>query len=139
MGLEWVYRIPLMVFTKIKTDFSPTLKEKYNMSDVKNFSTVGSSDTPAVFPFVYVKWLPSSERGRTFEREINGGKFAFQIEVFDNQTQSRTRIVMTEVARIMNQMGFISDDFGTFEDTADIHRMISRFSRVIGVNDNILL
>ena len=63
----------------------------------RNFSTVGSSDTQAVFPFVYVQLLPSAEAGQDIEgNTINAGLFTFQIEVTDNQSQARAKDVMSE-------------------------------------------
>ena len=131
---EWYMMIPLMVFTRLKQNFSQTTKDAYKMTD-KNFSTVGSSDTPAVFPFVYFKTLPASEVGSTFEVGVNGGNFGFQIEVTDNKTQSNARNVMKEVSRIMVDMGFKAQGFGEFQDTKDTHRTISRFQKVIGANE----
>ena len=67
----------------------------------ENFSTVGSSDARAVFPFVYIQLLPSTEQGQDIEgNTINAGLFTFQIEVTDNQTQSRAKDVMSEVKRL---------------------------------------
>lgn len=133
---EWYMMIPLMVFTKIKQNFSQTIKETYKMTDA-NFSTVGSSDAPAVFPFVYVKTLPSSEISSTFEQGVNGANFGFQVEVTDNQTQTKARKVMEEISRIMVDMGFRIQGFGEFEDTTNTHRTISRFQRVFGANDTL--
>ena len=133
---EWYMMIPLMVFTKIKQNFSQTIKDKYSMTD-KNFSTVGSSDTPAVFPFVYVRTLPASETGSTFEPGINGGNFGFQIEVTNNKNQTNARNVMKEISRIMVEMGFKAQGFGEFQDTQDTHRTITRFQRVIGANEKL--
>lgn len=132
---DWADRISSIVFTRIKNEFSSTLKTKYKMTS-SNFSTVGSSDTPAVFPFVYVQLLPSSEAGQDIEgNEINAGLFTFQIEVTDNQTQSRAKDVMSEVKRIMKSMRFTVQTTPTLEDTKDTHRAIMRCNRRIGSDD----
>ena len=103
---DWTDRISSVVFTRIKNEFSSSLKTKYKMTS-SNFSTVGSSDTPAVFPFVYIQLLPSAEQGQDIEgNTINAGLFTFQIEVTDNQTQARAKDVMSEVKRIMKSMRF---------------------------------
>ena len=129
--------IPLMVFTKIKQNFSQTIKDTYSMTD-KNFSTVGSSDTPAVFPFVYVNALPASEQGRDLQgTSVNGALFGFQIDVYSNKTQNEARKVMTEVTRIMKTMGFEINSMPSFESTSDVHRMTARFRRIIGANDKL--
>ncbi len=134
---DWDMMIPLMVFTRIKQNFSQTIKDKYSMTD-KNFSTVGSSDTPAVFPFVYVQTLPGSEQGMDMQGiSVNAGLFAFQIDVYSNKTQSEARTVMSEVRRIMKEMGFECNQMPSFENTRDVHRMTARFRRVIGGGDKL--
>ena len=101
-----------------------------------NFSTVGSSDTPAVFPFVYIQLLPSTEQGQDIEgNEINAGLFTFQIEVTDNQTQARAKDVMSEVKRIMKSMRFTVQPTPDIQDTKDTHRAIMRCNRRIGSDD----
>ena len=132
---DWTDRISSVVFTRIKNGFSSTIKTKYKMTS-SNFSTVGSSDTPAVFPFVYVQLLPSAEQGQDLEgTTINAGLFTFQIEVTDNQTQARAKDVMSEVKRIMKSMRFTVQCIPTLEDTKDTHRAIMRCNRIIGSCD----
>ena len=132
---DWTDRISSIVFTRIKNEFSSTIKKNYKMKD-ENFSTAGSSDTPAVFPFVYVQLLPSTEQGQDIEgNTINAGLFTFQIEVTDNQTQARAKDVMSEVKRIMKSMRFTVQCTPTLEDTKDTHRAIMRCNRIIGSCD----
>ena len=132
---DWTDMISSNVFTRIKNEFSSSLKTKYKMTD-SNFSTVGSSDTPAVFPFVYIQLLPSAEQGQDIEgNTINAGLFTFQIEVTDNQTQARAKDVMSEVKRIMKSMRFTVQCTPTLEDTKDTHRAIMRCNRIIGSCD----
>ena len=133
---DWVMLILPKVFTRIKTQFSENVKTKYGMTDV-NFTTVGSNDTPAVFPFVYVQLLPALETGRDLEgTSINGGTFTFQIDVIDNKSQSNTREVMSEVVRIMKTMGFEVNSMPNYVTTQDkTHRMTARFRRSIDKND----
>ena len=133
----WYMMIPLMVFTKIKQDFSQKIKDTYKMTD-DNFSTVGSSDTPPVFPFVYFQTLPATEQGRDLQgTEVNGGLFGFQVDVYSNKTQNDARKVTTEIARIVKEMGFEINSMPSFENTQDTHRMIARFRRVFGANDKL--
>ena len=132
---DWTDRISSVVFSRIKNEFSSTIKKNYKMKD-ENFSTVGSSDTPAVFPFVYVQLLPSAETGQDLEgATINAGLFTFQIEVTDNQTQARAKDVMSEIKRIMKSMRFTVQCTPTLEDTKDTHRAIMRCNRIIGSCD----
>ena len=132
---DWTDRISSVVFTRIKNEFSSSLKTKYKMKD-ENFSTVGSSDTPAVFPFVYIQLLPSTEQGQDIEgNTINAGLFTFQIEVTDNKKQVIAKDVMSEVKRIMKSMRFTVHTTPTLEDTKDTHRAIMRCNRRIGSDD----
>ena len=132
---DWTDRISSVVFTRIKNEFSNSLKTKYKMTN-SNFSTVGSSDATAVFPFVYIQLLPSTEQGQDIEgNTINAGLFGFQIEVTDNQSQTRAKDVMSEIKRIMKSMRFTVQCTPTLEDTKDTHRAIMRCNRIIGSCD----
>ena len=132
---DWTDRISSVVFTRIKNEFSSTLKSKYKMTS-SNFSTVGSSDTPAVFPFVYIQLLPSTEQGQDIEgNAINAGLFTFQIEVTDNKKQVIAKEIMAEVKRIMKSMRFTVQPTPDIQDTKDTHRAIMRCNRRIGSSD----
>ena len=132
---DWTDRISSVVFTRIKNEFSNTLKTKYKMKD-ENFSTVGSSDTPAIFPFVYIQLLPSAEQGQDIEgNTINAGLFTFQIEVTDNKKQVIAKDVMSEVKRIMKSMRFTVQPTPDMQDTKGTHRAIMRCNRRIGSSD----
>ena len=134
---DWTDGISSVVFSRIKNEFSSTIKKNYKMKD-ENFSTVGSSDTPAVFPFVYIQLLPGAEQGQDLDgTSVNAGLFTFQIEVTDNQTQARAKDVMSEVKRIMKSMRFEVQPTPKFEDTKDTHRATIRCSRVIGAGDKL--
>jgi hypothetical protein len=129
--------IPLKVFSILKQNFSQKIKDTYKMTD-SNFSTVGSSDTPAVFPFVYFNELPAVEQGRDLQgTSVNGALFTFQIDVYSNKTQNDARNVMKEIARVMKTMGFEINSMPSFEDTKDVHRMTARFRRMFGSNEKL--
>lgn len=137
MGVEWVSMLPSIIFSRIKNEFSSKLKTKYEMTS-NNFSTIGSSNTPAVFPFVYVQMLPALEKGQDLVgTSINAGLFTFQIDVTDNKTQERTNEVAFEILRIMKGMGFEVISMPSFEITKDTHRSTARYRRLIGDGDNI--
>ena len=132
---DWTDRISSVVFSRIKNEFSSSLKTKYKMTS-SNFSTVGSSDTPAVFPFVYIQLLPSTEQGQDIEgNTINAGLFTFQIEVTDNKNQVIAKDVMSEVKRIMKSMRFTVQPTPDIQDTKGTHRAIMRCNRRIGSSD----
>ena len=132
---DWTDRISSIVFTRIKNEFSNSLKTKYKMTS-SNFSTVGSSDSEPVFPFVYIQLLPSAEQGQDIEgNTINAGLFTFQIEVTDNKKQVIAKDVMSEVKRIMKSMRFTVQPTPDIQDTKDTHRAIMRCNRIIGSRD----
>lgn len=134
---DWYIMIPLKVFSILKKNFSQTIKDTYKMTD-SNFSTVGSSDTPAVFPFVYFNALPANEQGIDLQgTSVNGALFGFQIDVYSNKTQNDARNVMKEIARVMKTMGFEINSMPSFESTKDVHRMTARFRRIFGANDKL--
>lgn len=131
---DWTDRISSVVFTRIKNEFSSSLKTKYKMTS-SNFSTVGSSDTPAVFPFVYVQILAESENARTLKgTTINSANFGFQIDVTDNQSDNRAEEVAREVKRIMKSMAFDSKKQPS-QSTKGVYRKTYRFSRLICSGD----
>lgn len=135
MSSNWIMQLPSMVFTRIKTEFSEKVKEKYKMTD-KNFSTKDRQNKNAVFPFVYINMLPAVEYGEDLDgTEIHGGMFSFQIDVYDNQTQERSREVMIEVINIMKSMRFRTTSMPSFENGDSVYRMTARFQRMIGVSD----
>lgn len=134
---DWYIMIPLKVFSILKQNFSQKIKDTYKMTD-SNFSTVGSNDTPAVFPFVYFNALPAVEQGRDLQgTSVNGALFTFQIDVYSNKTQNDARNVMKEIARVMKTMGFEINSMPSFEDTKDVHRMTARFRRMFGSNEKL--
>ena len=134
---DWYMMIPLMVFTRLKQNFSQTIKDTYKMTD-SNFSTVGSSKAPAVFPFVYFNALPATEQGRDLQgTSVNGALFGFQIDVYSNKTQNEARKVMSEITKVMKTMGFEIVSMPSFESTQDVHRMTARFRRMFGADDTL--
>ena len=133
--IDWVDTIPSVVFTRIKTEFSQKIKDKYGMTN-ENFSTKIANESTAKFPFVSIRMLPSTEKGNDNEGiEINAGLFAFQVDVTDNKSQSRAKDVMSEVKRIMKSMQFISYEIPNFDNSQDVNRMTARFRRSIGKSD----
>lgn len=136
----WSMMIQSSVFTRIKNEMPKSIKVGTSTIKLssKNFSTVGSSDTPAVFPFVFVQELPAVERGQTIDgQSINGGLFTFQIDITDNVSQERARAVMTEVLRVMKEMRFEVISMPSFEFSNGTHRMTMRCRRMIGALDTL--
>lgn len=138
MGNEWLSLVGSMVVTKIKNQFSEVILNNYKMDRTANFSTVGSNNTPAVFPFVYIQMLPAVEQARDLEgNTVNAGLFTFQIDVTDNQYQQNANTVAFEILRIMKGMGFEISAMPSFEDTNGIHRCTARYKRMLSEESNL--
>lgn len=132
--IEWYMLVPSIVYSHVLNEFSAELKTKYGMTH-QNFSSISNSVKDAVFPYVYVETLPSSEKGMDLEgTNINAGMFSFQIEVYDNRSQSRAREIMSEVMRIMKTMRFEVSEMPTF-NKEDTYRCVARFRRIVGAGD----
>ena len=133
--VDWIMKVPSLVFNRILTDFSQDMKTKYAMTR-DNFSSVSSNSKDPVFPFVFVHLLSVAEQGTDLERtSINVARFTFQIDVYDNKSQIRARNVMGEIARIMRLMRFTVAETPELEGTDEQHRCTLRFGRNIGEYD----
>lgn len=140
----WTMDIPTIVFSRIVNDFSEDLKSKYKMQKLtvngnttwRNFSTSQVSETAPIFPYITVIELAGAERGQDLEgTSINGGLFTFQVDVFDNSSETRAKNCMAEVIRIMKTMRFQIPTMASFDSKPQEYRMTARFSRVISNND----
>lgn len=140
----WTFEIPTIVFSRVMSDFSEDLKTKYKMQKIKvngvttwkNFSTSQVSETPPVFPYITIIELPGAERGQDLEgSSINAALFTFQVDVFDNQNESRAKNCMAEVTRIIKTMRFSVNSMPSFDSKPQEYRQTARFSRLVGQSD----
>lgn len=137
MGVEWVSLLQSMIFSRIKNEFSENLKTKHKMTS-NNFSTVGSSNTPAVFPFVYIEELESPEIGRSTEGyETSGLRYGIQVFVSDNKSQNNAKEVSFEIYRVLKNLGFNCNKPRPTNNAKDIHSYVFRAIKPMG-NDDIL-
>lgn len=133
---DWIMLVPSFVLSEIKNKFSQEIMNDLGMTGY-HFSTTDKSNSKALFPFIYISTLNSSEIGETLDgQDINGGTFAFQIDVYDSQSQYRARKVMGEVVRIMKSMRFRVTLFPEFNND-DVYRCIARFERTIGASNTL--
>lgn len=122
-----------IVLTRVKSEFSDKIKKKY--PDL-TFTTTQKSDQIPKFPTVYIHLLPSPERGQDLSgNSINGIYANFQIEVSDNQNNSRAREVMNEVVRIMKTMRFSINEMPYSDYRDNTYYSLVRARRMIGSND----
>lgn len=140
----WTSDISTIVFARIVNDFSEDLKKQLGMQKVtvnsittwRNFSTSQVSETPPIFPYITVIELPGVERGQILEGDsINGALFTFQIDCFDNSSESKAKGCMAEITRIMKSMRFQVNAMPAPDSKPQEYRITSRFSRVIANND----
>lgn len=132
----WTSDISSIVFTRVKTQFSANIKNKFNMTS-SNFSTTDKSNKKAIFPFVYIWLMPSNIKDTDLERKSkNTVDFTFQIDVYDNQSQNRANEVAKEVMRIMyNELSFLPTPAPYFENEDNVFRMTARYFRTLDWND----
>lgn len=121
------------IFSRIKANFSDRIKKKY--PDL-NFTTSDKAPTKAKFPTVYIHLIGSLEIGQDLEgNTVNAVNATFQVDVTDNQSQSRAKEVADEVLRQMKKMRFSAKVMPNFDNTGDTFRSTARYNRVIGSGD----
>ena len=133
---NWIFALLPKVFTKVKTEFSQTIKDKYSMT-AKNFSTEDAMNVKPVFPFVWIQQISCQEVGNDIDNtDINAVNVTFQIETYDSDSASKAKECMTEAMRIMKSMRFnvLPDSLISTKDDG-LHRVVMRFSRIIAYND----
>lgn len=127
--------IESLVYTRIKNKVTKNLISKY--PDI-NFTTINKTKSGTKYPSVYVHMMESSERGTTLEAtEIEGVLSSFQIDIYDNQSQSRTKDVATEIMKVAKEMRFQMVGFPYNNNTDSLYRMVIRIRRMI-CDDDIL-
>lgn len=134
--MEWIDRVPSVIFTRVKNTFSKKIKSKYKMTN-NNFSSSDSNDNDAVFPFVKIDVVDITENAEDLEgTTINGALFSVQIDVTDNQSSTRTNEVASEVTRTLKKMSFRLIGKNK-TDINKLHRITLRFRRSIDENDTL--
>lgn len=121
------------VYSRIKYGFSEEIKKQY--PDL-NFTTNNRALVDPKFPCVYIHLASCAEVGQDLDNtSINGGDYMFQIDVYDNKSQSRADTIMDEIVRIMKSMRFNIPEMPTFDNTQSEYRAVARFERIIGSGD----
>lgn len=142
----WTMDISSIVFSRIVANFSEDLKIKYKMQKLtagglttwRNFSTSQVSETAPIFPYITIIELAGQEKGQDLEgSSINAALFTFQVDVFDNKNESRARECMKEIVRIMKSMRFQVNTMPLFDSKPQEYRIVARFSRLAGHDDNL--
>lgn len=127
--------ISSIVFTMVKVHFSSTIKAKY--PDLY-FTNSDKTQTTSRFPTIYIHEIGSIEQGQNLNNtEINAVLSTFQVDVIDNQSQTRANEIMDEVLRIMKVMRFSIIAMPEFQNTDSDYRSIARFRRMIGAGDKL--
>lgn len=123
------------IFSLIKAKFSAKIKEKYK--DL-NFTTSDKSSTKPKFPTVYIHMIDSQEVGSDLEgTSIPGVNAAFQVDVSDNQNNSRTDEAAKEVLRVMKGLKFKPFTMPMHNNSGDVYITTARYRRVIADNDRL--
>lgn len=122
-----------IVFSRVKNQFSSTLKAKYK--DL-NFTTSNRQPSTPKFPTVYIHMMLSPEQGQTLENQtVNAVLSTFRIEIYANDKQATAKEVSDEVLRIMKLMRFNVAGMPYFDNESDTYRVVSTYRRMIGAND----
>lgn len=122
--------IETIVHSRIKAIVTSKLKTKY--PDI-SFTTSDKVKDKPKFPNVYTHMLGSKEEGGDLEgNTINGVLASFQIEVTDNESQTRAKGVMSEVVSVMKGMRFSVIAMPESQNTDTSYRCVARFRRIIG-------
>ena len=120
------------VITRIKTQFSQKLKDRY--PDLK-FTNSNRADTVPKFPTVYIHEMSGAETGANTEGNTNNAVWTFQIEATTNTKMNDAKEVMNEVVRIMKTMRFQVIATPEFQNTDSTYRRVARFRRMIADGD----
>lgn len=121
------------VITRIKTQFSQKMKDRY--PNLK-FTNSDRADTVPKFPTVYIHEMPGMETGEDLQGDtINAVWSSFQIEVTTNTKMNDAKEVMNEVVRIMKTMRFQVIATPEFQNTDSTYRRVARFRRMIADGD----
>lgn len=134
----WTSKIlPSKVFTRIKSEGTKELKKSYpNIF----FTTSSKAQTDPKFPTVYVKRMPGAERGQTLDgTTVNAILSTFQIEVIDNESDTRAQEVADVVYGIMKSMRYQMLGEPIADNTDDAYRNVARYQRIVGYNDVLFL
>lgn len=131
----WISDIESKIFTRVKVLGNKTLKEKY--PDIY-FTDSDKTQTNPKFPTVYIHSTGGPEKNTDLENTtINSILCTLQIDVTDNQSQSRAKEVMDEVVGIMKKMSFTVNGTPQSDNTDSTYRQIARFRRTIDWNDTL--
>lgn len=128
-------RIETQVFSRIKYGFPKEVAKDY--PDL-NFTTSDKVIAKAKFPCVYVHMLGSPETGENLDNiDTNMVNATFQIDVMDNEEQTRAGNVAKEVMRIMKSMRFSMAMMPYYDNTDSAYRCIMRCRRLIGSGETL--
>lgn len=125
--------LEIIVFSRIKNRFSAELIRKFPNA---YFTTSDRAVAQPRFPTIYIHEMSGREMGQDLAgTEINAVLSTFQIEVFDNMSESNVSEVMANIVNTMKSMRFDVISMPEFRNDNDVYRKVARFRRVIGSAD----
>lgn len=129
--------IDSMIFSKMKRYVMDEIGAKYNLTD-DNFSTVKDNPSDADFPFVSMSLISATETSNDLEATtLRGGLFTYQINVFDNQSQARTKEIMNYVTKAMKSMSFRATSLPLFANNGSTFVQVARWQRNFDEGDEL--
>ena len=113
---------------------------KIHISDSCTNVQGDSTRTPPDFPAVSVVQLDAPERAVDLENQENAIFSSVEVQAFSNKSLEEAKQIMAKCCEAMRLMGYIRLSGPYKVDNAqdkNIHRMVARFSRLIGHGDEI--
>ena len=137
--MSWVNKLENKIFTIVEARTKSAIGSKY--TDL-NFTMDGEpDDTKNHFPTVYIHYMPSYERGETFDADdVNAIMSTIQIEVTASKSQGQNVArevaweVITQFKKLKYKMNLAPEIIATGNDTS---KVVARVKRMIGGGDTI--
>lgn len=139
MSSMWACDVETEIYSIVKARATANLITEYPNI---NFTMKAKVEDDAIFPTVYIHFLPSLEVGQDIENtQINAIRATAQVEITVGGNQNDmtdARKVAYTVLDEFKRLRFNITSMPEFRDsTNDTQRIIYRASRVIGSNDKI--
>lgn len=127
---SWIFDMENRVYTIVKAKTYDKLKTKYP----KIRFTTSDKNAMTEFPTVHIHKLPGKAIGTTFESGAEGDKVRFQVDIYDDKSQSNATYVAKAVGNAFIEIGF-SIASPSFQNESTTYRSTMTFDRVLGSGD----
>lgn len=130
MDNSWIFDMENRVYTIVKAKTYDKLKTKY--PNIR--FTTSDRNAMTEFPTVYIHKLPGGSMGATMESGAEGDRVRFQVDIYDEKSQSNATNVAKSVGNAFIELGFkIASP--SFQNESTTYRSTMTFERVLGSGD----